>query len=105
MAFEEVKTRANKKPGSIHAFTPSKRVKFEGHADEEIHKSFGPMEIPTAIKLFLNPAATRSEGVSFALSETAWDAVNVYLAMLDQKLPALQDVIAKAKLAMMEMVM
>jgi hypothetical protein len=36
MEFEEVKTRAAKKPGSIPEFTPSKRVKFEGcvEADE-----------------------------------------------------------------------
>jgi hypothetical protein len=48
MEFEEVKMRAAKKPGSIPAFIPSKRVKFEGYYSAE--DSFVLMEVPSATK-------------------------------------------------------
>jgi hypothetical protein len=81
MEFEEVKTRAAKKPGSIAAFTPSKQVKLEGYA--EVNESFVPMEVHFAIKTLLMPAVSRSEEGAFALTEDARGAVCAYLAMLD----------------------
>jgi hypothetical protein len=70
MEFEEVKTRAANKLGSIPAFTPIKRVKFEGY--EEVEDSFVLMELPSVIKTLLRPAVSRSaEGGSFDLTEDA----------------------------------
>jgi hypothetical protein len=73
--FEEVKTHADKKPGSRQAFTPSKHVKFEGYKEEEAGDFCVPMEFPTAIKSFLKPIFYRSEDVPFALAEDAWNVV------------------------------
>jgi hypothetical protein len=105
MELKKVKMRASKKPGSRQAFTPSTRVKFEGYEEEGADDYFVPMEVPTAIKSFLKPALYRSEEVTFVLTGDAWNDVCAYLAMLYQKLPELQKVIAKSKFAMTEMVL
>jgi hypothetical protein len=71
--FEEVKTRVSKKLGSMPAFTPSKRVKFEGYDAAE--KAFTLVEVPSSTKILLVPATSRSEEGAFALTEDAWDAM------------------------------
>jgi hypothetical protein len=70
--------------------------------EEEANESFVPMEVPTAIKSLLKPALSRSEDEHFVLTDDAWDAVCACLSILHQKLPELQEVIAKSKLAMTE---
>jgi hypothetical protein len=67
--------------------------------------SFVTMEVPTDVKLLLKPGLSKSDYIPFALTDDAWNAVCAYLAMLDKKLPDLQDVIAKDKLVMTEIVM
>jgi hypothetical protein len=94
-----------KKTGSSQAFTPQKRVKFEGEDDEELEDSFVTMNVPAAVKFFLKPVFSKSEDEPFTLSEDAWNTVCTYLAILDKKFPELQEVIAKAKVAMTERVM
>jgi hypothetical protein len=86
MDFEEVKNRAANTPGSISAFTPSKRVKFEGYDAAE--EAFIIMEVPSATNILLGPATSRSEVGAFALTEGAWDAVCAYLSMLDKNCPS-----------------
>jgi hypothetical protein len=102
MEFDEVKTRAANKSGSIPAVTPSKRVKFEGYMEAD--EAFVLIEVPSAIKTLLRPAVAMSEEGAFTLTENAWDAVCAYLDMLDEKLPELQEVIVKSKLATTERV-
>jgi hypothetical protein len=63
------------------------------------------MEVPTAVKFLLKPGLSKQDDIQFALTEDACNGVCAYLAMLDKKLPKLQDVIIKAKLAMTERVM
>jgi hypothetical protein len=65
MEFEEVKTRAAKKPGSRPDSTPSKRVKFEGYAEAD--EAVVPMEVLFAIKTLIRPVVSRSEEGSFTL--------------------------------------
>jgi hypothetical protein len=62
------------------------------------------MEVPTAVKFLLKPGFTKSEDVTFALTEDAWNDVCTYLALLDKKLPELQEVIAKSNLALTDRV-
>jgi hypothetical protein len=74
--LEEAKTRTAKKLGSRQVFTPSKHVKFEGYADDAANEYVVPMEVPTAIKLLLKPAVSRSNGLYFVLlTEDVWGAV------------------------------
>jgi hypothetical protein len=94
--------RVAKKPGSRPAFTPSKRVKFEGYSETD--EAFVPMEVPSAIDTLIRPTIYRSEEGAFALAYDDWDAVRVYLAMLDKHLPELQEVIAKLRSAISEIV-
>jgi hypothetical protein len=98
MDFEEVKIRAAKKSGSMPDFTLSKRVKFEGY--DAADDTFILMEVPSATDTLLKPAVSRSEEGAFALTEDAWDAVSVYLTMLDKTLPELQTVMATSELVM-----
>jgi hypothetical protein len=65
MEFEEVKTRAAKKPGARPAFNPSRRVKFEGYAEAD--EAFVPMEVPSAINTLIIPVVSMSHEGSFAL--------------------------------------
>jgi hypothetical protein len=80
-------------------------VKFKGYADEETIELCVPIGVPTSIKSLIKPVVARSEGVTFTLSEEAWGTVCAYLTMVDQNLTELQDVIAKPKMAMTEIVM
>jgi hypothetical protein len=85
------------------AFSPSKRVKFEGYGAAE--EAFVLMEVSSANKIILRPAISRSEEGDVMLIEDAGDAVCAYLSMLDTKLPDLQTGMAKSKLEIAECVM
>jgi hypothetical protein len=93
-----------KNPGSRQYFTPRKCVKFEGYVDKEANEYVVPMEVPTAVKSLIRPTVSRSDDVHFVLTEDAWDALCSYLSILDHKMRELQEVVAKSKLAMTEIV-
>jgi hypothetical protein len=66
---------------------------------------FVTIEVPTVVKVVRNPGLSQSEDEPFVLIEDVWNDVCPYLAMLENKLPELQEGIAKSKLAMTEIVM